>query len=166
MSWEHTIFINHNGIICHISKVDQPHKIWYHIWIDIARYGEDYIRGKLGVTDDKIQRKLQDEFCRAAESYKKQKAKLLEGHNLRLDKTDCPYYLHNKTKDSVTVFIEKGLFTLYPSHPSGMKHPPLGYSWSIINKTDTPEIIQAKLYDHRKRFGPAMRKKLWKVCGW
>jgi len=160
------MLINHNGMICYVSKIDHPHRIWYHIRIDLERYGEDYIEEKLGITVPTVQQQLQDEFYEASRSYKKQKAKLLEGHNLRLDKTDYPYYLHNKTKDSVTVFIEKGLFTLYPSHPGGMKHPPLGYPWTIIYKTDTPEIIQAKLYDHRKRFGPAMRKKLWKVCGW
>ncbi len=160
------MLINHNGIICLISKIDQPHRIWYHIWIDIARYGENYIREKFAVTDPKIQGKLQDEFYRAVISYRSKPTEILETHVLRFDKTDYPFYLTDKTKDSVTVFIEKGLFTLYPSHPGGMKHPPLGYPWSIIYESDTPEIIQAKLYDHRKRFGPAMRKKLWKVCGW
>ena len=160
------MFINHNGIICHISKISQPHRIWYHIWIDLERYGDNYIEEKLGVTDPKIQRKLQNEFYRAVISYKSKPTETLEAYDLRLDKTDYPFYLNSKTNNSVTVFIEKGLFTLYPGQPNGMERPPKGYPWSIIYKTDTPEIIQAKLYDHRKRFGPAMRKKLYKACGW
>ena len=158
------MLINHNGIICHISKISQPHKIWYHIWIDLERYGDDYIREKLGVTDAILQKTLQDEFYEATES--RRKRKVLESHNLRLDKTDYPFYLTNKSKDSITVFMEKGLFTLYPGQPNGMDRPPKGYPWAIIYKTDTPEIIQAKLYDHRKRFGPAMRKKLKKIMAW
>ena len=160
------MLINHNSIICYVSKIDHPHRIWYHIRIDLERYGDNYIEEKLAITDPTVQRKLQDEFYEASRSYKKQKAKLLEGHNLRHDKTDYPYYLHNKTKNSVTVFIEKGLFTLYPSHPGGMKRPPLGYPWSTIYKSDTPEIIQSKLYDDRKRFGISLHKKLKKIMAW
>ncbi len=160
------MLINHNGIICNISKIDEPHTIWYHIRIDLERYGEDYIEEKLGVTDPIIQRKLQDEFYKASRSYKKEKSKLTEEHILQLDKLDYPFYLDNKNKNSITVFIEKGLFTLYPSHPGGMKHPPLGYPWATILKTDTPEIIQSKLYDTRKRFGVSMHKKLKKIMGW
>ena len=91
---------------------------------------------------------------------------MLEGHILRLDKTDYPFYVPDKTKDSVTVFMEKGLFTLYPGQPKGVDRPPKGYPWAIIYKSDTPKIIQAKLYDHRKRFGAAMRKKLKKILAW
>ncbi|RKX18565.1 MAG: hypothetical protein DRP26_04985 [Candidatus Zixiibacteriota bacterium] len=72
----------------------------------------------------------------------------------------------DKTRDSVTVFIEKGLFTLFPSHPGGMKYPPCGCPWAIIYKTDTPDIIQSKLYDTRKRFGVSMHKKLKKIMAW
>ncbi len=152
------MFINHNGIICHISKIDQPHRIWYHIWIDIARYGEDYIREKLGVTDPIIQQNLRNEFHRAVIAYRMKPTEVLEAHSLRLDKVDYPFYLANKTENSVTVYMEKGLFTLGENRPTG--HP-----WAVIYKTDAPEQIQAKLYDHRKRFGPALRKKLWKICG-
>lgn len=160
------MLINHNGIICHISKINQPHRIWYHIWIDLERYGENYIREKLGITDQTVQRKLQDEFYRAVISYTSKPTETLEEHTLRLDKTDYPFYLTDKTKDSVTVFMEKGLFTLYPGQPNGMDRPPKGYPWTIIYKTDTPEVIQAKLYDHRKRFGPAMHRKLKKIMAW
>ncbi len=158
------MLINHNGIICHISKISQPHRIWYHIWVDLERYGDDYIREKLGVTDAILQKMLQDEFYEVAES--RRKTKVLESHNLRLDKTDYAFYLANETRDSITIYMEKGLFTLYPSHPGGMKHPPLGYPWAVIRKTDTPEIIRSKLYDYRKRFGIAMQKKLKKIMGW
>ena len=160
------MIINHNGILCHISKINQPHKIWYHISVTIERYGKDYIREKLGVTDPTIQQKLQDEFYRATKSYNQRQPELLEENNLRLDKTDYPFYLTDKARDSVLVFMEKGLFTLYPGQPNGMECPPKGYPWAIIDKTNTPEIIQAKLYDNRKRFGAAMYKKLWKICGW
>ena len=120
---------------------------------------KDYIREKLGVTDPAVQEKLQDEFYRATKSYNQQQPELLEEHNLRLDKVDYQFYLTDSTGNSVTVFMEKGLFTLGENRPGG-------YPWAIINKSDTPEIIQAKLYDHRKRFGVAMYKKLWKICGW
>ena len=108
----------------------------------------------------------QNEFYRAVISYRSKPTEVLETHTLRLDKVDYPFYLANKTRDSALVFMEKGLFTLYPSHPNGMDRPPKGYPWTMIYKTDTPEIIQAKLYDHRKRFGPAMRKKLKKLMAW
>lgn len=152
-------FINHNGITCHISKIDQPYKIWYHIWVKIERYGEDYIEEKLGVTDPILQQEIQDEYNRAAKSYHQRRPKPLEGHNLRLDGTDYPYYLANKTRSSVTVYMEKGLFTLGENRPTG--HP-----WAIINKADKPAQIQGKLYDHRKRFGEVMHKKLHKIMGW
>ncbi len=158
------MFINHNGIICHISKIDSPHKIWYHIWIDLERYGENYIREKLGVTDAILQKTLQDEFYEVAES--RRKTKLLESHNLRLDKTDYAFYLTDKTEDSVTVFIEKGLFTLYPGQPNGIDRPPRGYPWAVIYENDTPEQIQAKLLDDRRKFGVALHKKLKRIMTW
>jgi hypothetical protein len=151
------MFINHNGITCYVSKIDQP-RIWYHIWIDIQNFGNNYIKEKLGVTDPHLQQKLQDKFRQAIKSHIQQ-SDLLEAHNLRLDKTDYPFYLAEKSKDSVTVFMEKGLFTLGEGRP-------LGYPWAVIHRHDTPEKIQAKLYDHRKRFGVAMHKKLRKIYGW
>lgn len=88
-----------------------------------------------------------------------QQTDLLEEHDLRLDKVDIPFYLVNQTKNSVTVFMEKGLFTLGDDRLDG--NP-----WAVINCDDTPEEIQTKLYDDRKRFGVAMQKKLWKICEW
>ncbi len=153
------MFINHNGIICYISKISQPHKIWYHIWVDIANYGQRYIEEKLSVTDPDIQQKLRDEFYHAIESHTIQQSDLLEEHNLRFDKTDYPFYLMDKTKTSVTIFMEKGLFTLGEWRP-------LGYPWAVVYRTDTPQQIQAKLFDHRKQFGVSMYKKLRKICNW
>ena len=152
------MFINHNGIICYISKINHP-RIWYHIWVDIANYGQNYIKEKLGVTDPIIQQKLRDDFYHAIESHKIQQSDLLEEHNLRFDKTDYPFYLVNRTKFSITIFMEKGLFTLGENRP-------LGYPWAIIYRTDTPQQIQAKLFDHRKRFSEVMHKKLRKICSW
>jgi hypothetical protein len=159
------MFINHKDIICFISKISHPYRIWYHIWID-TRYGDDYIREKFGVTDSLIQQKLQNEFQEALLSYRENPTDVLDPYVLRLDKTDYPFYLSAKTRDSVTVYMEKGLFTLYPDQPGGIERPPLGYPWAPIYRSDKPEIIQAKLYDHRKRFGVAMQKKLRKICGW
>lgn len=152
------MFVNHQGIVCYISKIDSP-RIWYHIRVDIGNYGNDYIKEKLGITDPEAQRRLQDEFYRAANPSKIQQTDLLEEHDLRLDKVDIPFYLVNQTKNSVTVFMEKGLFTL----GNDRLH---GYPWAVIYNTDSPQMIQEKLFDHRKRFGTAMRKKLWKICEW
>ena len=152
------MFINRNGLIYYISKLENP-RIWYHIWGDIANYGQDYIEEKFGVTDPDIQQKLRDDFYSAIESHKIQQSDLLEEYNLRFDKTDYPFYLIDKTKSSVIIFMEKGLFTLGENRP-------LGYPWAIIYRTDTPQQIQAKLFDHRKRFGEVMHKKLRTICGW
>ena len=152
------MFINRNGLVYYISKIENP-RIWYHINLRIPRYGEDYIKSKLGVTDPEVQRRLQDEFYRAINSKKIQQTDLLEEHNLRLDKIDYPFYLVNQTKSSVSVFMEKGFFTLSEWHPGG-------YPWAVINSIDSPQMIQEKLFDHRKRFGIAMYKKLRKICSW
>ncbi|MCD6161032.1 MAG: hypothetical protein J7K40_01285 [candidate division Zixibacteria bacterium] len=152
------MFILRKGQTCFISKIEEPHKIWYHINLDIPRYGDDYVRSKLGVTDSIQQRDIRIEFYEAIRN-NNIRTDELKYHILRLDKTDYAYYTHQVYSNVVTVFIEKGLFTLD-------EHYLQGNPWAIICQKDTPEQIQAKLYDHRKRFGEVMHKKLQKICGW
>ena len=152
------MFILRNNETCFISKIEEPHKIWYHINLDIARYGDDYVKSKLGVTDPILQRDLRIEFYEAIRN-SKIRTNELNYHILRLGKTDYRYYTLQEYSNVVTVFMEKGLFTLGEWYPQG--NP-----WAIIYQKDTAEQIQAKLYDHRKRFGVAMKKNLDKICGW
>ncbi|MCD6161270.1 MAG: hypothetical protein J7K40_02520 [candidate division Zixibacteria bacterium] len=160
------MFIDYNSTICFISKISEPYKFRYHIRADLERYGNDYIKEKLGVTDPDIQKQLQNEFYKATKSYKKSKQNLLERHTLRYLKTDFSFYLTDITPDSATIYFEKGLDALYPGKPRGLKNPPHGCPWAVIYKTDTPEIIQAKLYDAWKSFGVALHRKLKKIMGW
>lgn len=160
------MLVNHNGIPCHILKIKHPHRIWYHININLLLLGEDYIAEKLGVTDPAVQHLLQDEFYEAAKNYKKSEHILLDRHSLRYDKTYIQFYLADITPNSVTVYIETSLLTLFPNKPNGMKRPPLGCPWAVIHKSDTPEIIRDRLYHTYKSFGEALHRKLKKIMGW
>lgn len=159
------MFINRKNDAYYISKTETPNNVWYPINLEIARYGEDYVKSKLGVTDPIQQRDLRIEFYEATRNTKILTDEV-EYQTLRYNDMEYPIYLHNRTAESVTVFIEKGLFTLYPGEPNEMDHPPNGYAWNVITCTDTPEIIQEKLYDTEFEFGIAMCDKLREIMGW
>lgn len=42
----------------------------------------------------------------------------------------------------------------------------MGYAWNEILKTDTPEIIQEKLYDTEFEFGIAIYDQLREIMNW
>lgn len=152
------MFILKNDQKFFISSIEKPHRIWYPINLAIPRYGDDYVKSKLGITNPIQQRDLRIEFYEAIRNAEIRTDEVVY-HSLRLDKTDYPFYTIREYSNVVTVYMEKGLFTLGEKRPGG-------YPWALIYQNDTPEQIQAKLYDDRKRFGVAMRRKLWKTCGW
>jgi hypothetical protein len=157
------MFINYKGSICFISKVEKPYRIWYGINLEIPIYGDDYVVEKLGVTDPIKIKELQDAFLDALTRVPQKSSELVESHTVRYDKYVWTFYLANKSKKSVTIFLKKN-----PS-PKVIKttgRHPLGCSWATIERTDTPEDLIRKLYSTEKQFFKALHKKLWKVMNW
>ena len=159
------MFIKKQNEIYFISKTNFPYSVWYNINLDIPRYGDDYVKSKLGVTDPIQQRDLRIEFYEAIRD-NDLRTDEVEYHTLKTSDLEYPVYLHNKTADSVTGFIEKGLFSIYPGEVNGMEHPPLGYAWNVFLRTDTPDIILEKLYDTDLEFGIALYDKLREIMNW
>jgi len=141
-----------------ISSIEKPHRIWYPINLEIPCYGEAYVRTKLGITDPIQQRDLRIQFYEVIRG-NNIRTDEVQYFNLTFDNTDYPFYLYQEYTNVVTVFMEKGLFTLGESRPGG-------YAWSVIYGKDLSEQIQEKLYDDRIKFGEVMHKKLRKICGW
>ena len=162
------MFIKRKNNIYFISYINQPHRIWYPINFKIPRYGDDYVKSKLGITDPIKQRDLRIEFydnIRLSED--DIKSDMLEQHFLDYGRFEYPFYLNDKTEDSVTVFIEKGLDTLKPNPKTGVWEHAHGYPWGIIYKDDSPDEIALKLYyDDDGDFGEVMHKMLKKLMNW
>ena len=159
------MFIERKGDIYFISKIESPYRVWYPILLDIALYSDDYVRSKLGVTDPIQQRDLRIEFYEAIRN-SEIKTDEVEYHALKINNVYLDFYLHEKTDDSVTVFIEKGLYTLYEGGPDEIDRPPAGNAWAIIDKSDTPEDIMKKFYDTEIEFEIAFHEKLRKIMNW
>ena len=156
------MLINRRGIVCHISKIEKPYRLWYPINLLIPQYGDDYVNEKLGVTDPDLVKQLQDEFLEAL-TKSNDKSEYLETHTVKFDKNDFEFYLTDITKSSATLFIEI-LFSPEAYHEPG--RCPRGYVWTPITKKDTPEALGGKLYTTNKRFAKSLYKKLWKMMGW
>jgi hypothetical protein len=157
------MLINRKGIICHVSKAETPHALWYPINLLIPRYGDDYIEEKLGVTDPETIQHLQDEFLVAFETISKGMPDILETHSVRFDKYDWDYYLADKCEESVTVFLER---CLAPEDIESSNRHASGYVWAVIERSDTPEEVCEKLQCTQEAFARAFYKKLWKIMGW
>ena len=157
------MLINHHGIICHISKIEEPYRIWYHISHLIPEYSDKYIQEKLGVTDPPTIRRLRDEFDTALGTLNSGKPDLLEAHSFRFDKHEWTFYLDDKTENSITLFIERGLS---PNIIGQTGRHPRGLAWAVIDKADSPEMICQKLNDDQLAFAKALHKKLKKIMGW
>lgn len=141
-----------------ISSIERPHRIWYPITLEIPRYGDDYVKSKLGVTDPIHQRDLRIEFYEATRN-NKIRTDELRYHVLGFDGTEYPYYTHQEYANVVTVFIEKGLFTLGENRLGG-------YAWAVIYDSDCPENIASKLYDDDIEFGASMKEELNELMAW
>ena len=161
------MFIKRKNDLYFISYIEEPHRFWYPINMEIPRYGEDYAKSKLGVTDPIKQRDLRIEFYETIRNPKDCiKSMMLEQYLLDFGRFAIPFYLHNKTEDSVTVFIEKGLNTLKPNPVSGVWEHAHGNPWNIINKNDSPEEVALKLYDEDREFGVTMKETLDEIMEW
>lgn len=152
------MFIKRANGIHYISKIEKPYRIWYPINLQIPRYGEDYVKSKLGVTDPIHQRDLRIEFYEATRN-NKIRTDELRYNVLGFDGTEYPYYAHQEYANVVTVFIEKGLFTLGENRPGG-------YAWAVIYESDYPENIASKLYDDDIEFGASMKEELIEIMDW
>ena len=141
-----------------ISSIENPHRIWYPITLEIPRYGADYVKSKLGVTDPIQQRDLRIEFYEAIRN-DKIRTDELRCHVLDFDGTEYPYYTLQEYANVVTVFMEKGLFTLGERRPGG-------YAWAVIYESDTPEKIASKLHDDDIEFGDSLKEELNEIMAW
>ena len=139
--------------------------MWYPVNFQIPRYSEDYVKSKLGVTDPIKQRDLRIEFYEAIRNAEIRTDEV-EYHTLKIGDEEYPFYINDKTNDSVVVFIEKGLNTLKPDPKTGVWNHPHGYPWSKIYISDRPEQIASDLYDEDIKFGVLMKETLDNIMGW
>ncbi len=161
------MFIKRTNGIHYISKIEKPHRIWYHINFQIPRYGEDFVKSKLGITDPINQRDLRIEFYEAIRNPKDIiESNTLEPYFVDYGRFAIPFYIRKTTEDSVTVFIEKGFQTLNHNPETGAWEHGEGYPWGIINKGDTPEEVAFKLYDDEIEFGASMKEDLNEIMAW
>ena len=161
------MFITRKNEPYFISHIENPHRIWYPINLQIPRYGDDYVKSKLGVTDPIRQRDLRVEFYEAIRNRKDIiKSNTLEPYFVDYGRFAVPFYIQKYTEDSVSVFIEKGLNKLKPNPETGIWEHPHGYPWGIINKRDNPEEIALKLYDDDIEFGVSMKETLNEIMAW
>ena len=161
------MFITRKNELYFISYIENPHRIWYHINLQIPRYGDDYAKSKLGVTDPIKQRDLRIQFYEAIRNPKDIiESNTLEPYFVDYGRFAVPFYIYKNAEDSVTVFIEKGFQTLKHNPETGAWEHGEGYPWGVINRIDTPEKIALKLYDDDIEFGDSMKEKLKKIMDW
>jgi hypothetical protein len=156
------MLINRRGTICHISKIDEPNKLWYPINLLITQYGNDYIEEKLGVTDPDLIKQLQDSFLDDL-TKSNDRSKYLETQAIKFNNNEIAFYLADITKTTAILYIE---ILIPPEAYCGAGRCPRGYIWTQISKKDTPDILNEKLCIDHMRFARALHKKLWKVIGW
>ncbi len=154
------MFIKRNNQICYVSYITTPHRIWYHINIDIPIYGNDYIKEKLGVTNSEQAKGLRKQFEQAVKSYDEKTTDYLETHILNFNGEQYPFYIVHISKTATMIFIEKGLHAIYSDDKLQC---PRGNPWAVVYNTDSPETLMEKLYDNRKIFGVVIHKKLKKI---
>jgi len=159
------MFIKRKYDIYFISKVESPYQLWYPILLGICRYGDDYVKSKLGVTDPIRQRDLRIEFYEKSRS-SRIRTDEVEYHTLDMGNWVYPFYLYKNSADSATVFIEKGLNTLKPDPKTGAWHHPHGNPWAVIHRNDSPDEITVKLFDDDVEFGDKMKELLDEAMGW
>ena len=161
------MFILKNKQKYFISSIENPHKVWYPINSEIARYGDDYVKSKLGITDSIQQRDLRIQFYEAIRNPKDIiESNTLEPYFVDYGRFAIPFYIRKNAEGSVTVFIEKGLNTLKPNPETDAWEHGNGYPWGIINKSDSPEEITLKLYDDDMEFGASMKEELDEIMAW
>ena len=161
------MFITRKNEPYFISYIEKPHRIWYPINLEIPRYGEDYVKSKLGVTDPIKQRDLRIEFYEAIRNPKDIiESNTLEPYFADYGRFAVPFYIHKNAGDSVTVFIEKGFQTLKHNPETGAWEHGDGYPWGVIDKSDSPDEIAFKFYDDDIEFGASMKEELNEIMGW
>ncbi len=157
------MFIKRKNEICYISYITTPHRLWYHINIDIPVYGNDYIKEKLGITNPGQAEELRKQFEQAVKSYDDKTTDYLETQMINFNSDQYPFYIVRINKTATMVFIEKSLHTLYSDDKLQC---PRGNPWAIVYSTDCPEVVMEKLYDNRESFGEVMLMKLKKLMNW
>ena len=143
----------------YLAETEQHYTAWYPIDFDARALSADCLHKKIGSIDPQTIEILQNQYKELRNSDYNNEEDHFEHYNLRLDNTDYRFHTIDQINNAVCVYMEKGLFTLGEYRPEG-------YAWAHISADDDLETIQIKLYDHRKRFGEVMHKKLREICGW
>ena len=162
----HNHYIQQNGEIYYLLSINKPHRIWYPMNIASTILSDEYIKEKYGITSPRQLTEMSGEFNMAIAN--KDKAELLASATsvIYYNGIEYPFYLLEKSEKSVLIYIEKGLFTLYPKDYEIESKAALGYPWAVINKTDPPDYISWKLYDDRPFFGYVLREEIWNILNW